>query len=120
MIYLISFVLLLSLAVNITLVFYIKDLLKKFYYASESASEIFSRFDAYREHLKVIFQQELFYGDKDLKEVIEHTKDLIEFLKKYQGVYSFTQPDLLEILEAENISEEEEEKVDKIFIKRNV
>lgn len=108
----------LSLAVNIILVLYVKDMLKKFYFASEAASEIFSRFDAYKEHLKIIFRQELFYGDKQLKEVIDHTKDLIDFLKKYEGIYSFTQPELAEILALEDSEEDYPEVVEKTFVTR--
>ncbi len=94
-------------------------MLRKYFYASESASQIFSRLDAYKQHLKSIYELEMFYGDKNLKEVIDHTKDLIEFMKKYNEIYSFTQPEIEQILREEDITpEEEQNKVDKIFISR--
>ena len=87
---------------------YAKSLVQKYFFASEAASEIFSKFDAYETHLKSILELELFYGDKNLKEIILHTKDMKELLKKYKGIYSFTQPEIEEILREETFTKEED------------
>jgi len=62
----------------------------------------------------------MFYGDRDLKEVIDHTKYMLEFLKQYEDIYSFTQPELEKILKEENTVDSEDEgpeEVEKIFHK---
>ena len=100
--------LILSIGINILLIWYTRKMLNKFYYASVGASEIFTKFDTYREHLKTIFELELFYGDKNLKEVIEHTKEMLLLLKKYNGVFSFTQADLEDILKEEDTIQDDE------------
>lgn len=100
--------LLLSIGGNLLLIWYSRNLVKTCFTASEAASEIFARFDAYRQHLTSIFQLEMFYGDRNLRDVIEHTKDMIQFLKRFNGIYSFTQPELEKVLEMEESQDAEE------------
>jgi len=91
----------LSVIFNIVLVWYAKSSLSRIdalYTASEEASEIFSMIDTYAEHLGTVYETPTFYGDETLQGLLEHTKQMIEYLKKYEEVYSFTQPDLEEQL----------------------
>lgn len=118
----VSLLLLASVITNIIFVWYTRSLLRKCFFASEAASGIFSRFDAYKTHLKSVYELELFYGDKNLKDVIEHTTDIINYLKQFDGVYSFTQPEIEEILKEEDLTEddrEEETQTEKIFYGRS-
>jgi len=101
-----------SIGANIILLWYMRKALSKFFVASEEASEIFSRLDAYSEHLQSVYDTPTFYGDDTLQSLLNHSKEMVEFIKKYEAVYSFTQPDLEEqLLEAsldlENYDEEE-------------
>jgi len=102
----------LSVGVNIILFWYMRKTLSRFYVASEEASEIFSRLDTYGEHLQSVYEMPTFYGDETLHGLLEHSKEIRSFMKKYEGIYSFTQPDLEEQLlavsaELENYDEEE-------------
>ena len=109
-------VLVISVFFNVVLVWYAKTSLAKLdivYTASEEASEIFSMIDTYGEHLQSVYEMPTFYGDATLQGLLEHTKKMVEYLKKYEEIYSFTQPDLVEQLEAasldlENYDQEEE------------
>ena len=103
-----------SIGVNIALVWYIRKTYSRFYAASDETVEIFSRLDAFAEHLEHVYELPTFYGDQTLQNLLEHNKEVLEFLKKYEYVYSFTQPDLEEQLLAaseeydeENYTEEE-------------
>lgn len=106
-----------SIAFNVVVVWYIRTSLEKvntIYAASEEASEIFSMLDAYSEHLQSVYEMPTFYGDETLKSLLDHSKEMIDYLKKYEEVYSFTQPDLEEQLLAaskdlEDYDEETEE-----------
>ena len=105
-------ILALSIGVNIIFFWYMRKALSRFYVASEEASEIFSRLDAYGEHIQSVYEMPTFYGDDTLQSLLNHSKEMIEFIKKYEAVYSFTQPDLEEQLQAasadfENYDEEE-------------
>ena len=90
--------LVLSVVVNIFLFLYIRKSLATIIVASEEVSEIFSMLDSYGEHLQSVHEMPLFYGDETLKGLLDHTRDLVSYLKKYEEVYSFTQPDLEEQL----------------------
>ena len=103
----------LSLSFNVAMVFYAKNSLSRFNEVantSENISEIFSVIDSYREHLNAVYEMPVFYGDETLQSLLEHTGQMIDFMKKYENVYSFTQPDLEEqLMFAVNDLEEEYE-----------
>jgi|TARA_Y100001973_G_C5208184_1_gene343225 hypothetical protein len=103
---LISVFLFLSLLVNGILYFYSRRVFFRIYIASEEVSKILTMIDSYENHLKNVYELPSFYGDETLSSLLEHTKDMSKFLKQYDEVYSFTQPDLLEQL---NVAEEEPE-----------
>ena len=84
--------------------------------AAEEASVIFTRLDAFREHLDKIYETPTFYGDETLNALLKHVKETSDFIAQYENVYSFTQPDLLEQLEAASMEaqiEDEEEAQEK-------
>lgn len=87
-----------SFGLNLILVSYIRKSITKLFVMSEEASEIFSRLNTYEEHLKSVYEMPVFYGDETLAALLEHSRDLVSFMKKYDDVYSFTQPDLEEQL----------------------
>ena len=98
---LLSFTLFLSLVFNVIFVFYAKSTLSKvetIYTASETVSEIFTMINAYESHLRSVYELPVFYGDETLKGLLEHTSQIADYIKQYEGVYSFTQPDLEEQL----------------------
>ena len=98
-----------SIIFNALLVWYVKTSLSKLnvvYTASEEVAEIFTLVDTYGEHLQSVYEKPMFYGDETLQGLLDHTKQMMDFLKRYESVYSFTQPDLEEQLS--NISWEPE------------
>ena len=89
----------LSLSFNVILYLYIKQSLSSTLQASEQVSEILTMMDAFRAHLKSVYEMPMFYGDETLSSLLDHTNDMNNFLIQYDSVYSLTQPDLLELLE---------------------
>ena len=98
----------LSVSLNILLLIYFRRVIGRIYSASEEVSEIFARLDAFEEHLQSVYELPTFYGDQTLKSLLDHSKELIKYLNRYEEVYSFTQPDLLEQLAAATKELEEE------------
>jgi len=92
---------------------YAKNTLTKInavYTASESSAEIFSLIDTFREHLSSVYEMPTFYGDETLKSLLDHTNEMIEYLKGYEEIYSFTQPELAnQLLQATSDLEDDEE-----------
>lgn len=103
-----SIILILSLIINIILFLYLRRVVVRIFVASEQVSEIFSFIDSYSEHLRSVYELPTFYGDDTLKSLLDHTNEMVEYLKKYEDVYSFTQPDLEEQL-ASAVADLEEE-----------
>ena len=102
----------LSIIFNAVMIWYAKSSLAKIdtvYTASEKASEIFSMIDTYGEHLEAVNEMPTFYGDETLQGLLDHTKQMIEFLKRFKTVYSFTQPDLEEQLLAASMDSKNDE-----------
>jgi len=104
-----SLISLLSIVANIIFILYIRRVILRVYNASEEASVIFTRLDTFREHLTGVYEMPTFYGDETLSALLTHTKELSEFLGQYENIYSFTQPDLLEQLEAASLEAKEED-----------
>lgn len=92
-----------SILVNVVLVRYIRENIVKVFVISEESAELFTRLDSYREHLKSVYELPTFYGDETLSSLLEHTGDMAKYFLKYENVYSFTQPDLIEQLEQASI-----------------
>jgi len=90
----------LSVSLNIILLIYYRRVIGRIYAASEEASEIFVYLDAFQEHLATVYETPTFYGDETLKRLLDHAREVVKHLNKYEEVYSFTQPDLLEQLAA--------------------
>lgn len=112
---LIVLLLVVSVLVNVVLIKYIRENIVKVFVISEESAELFTMIDSYREHLRSVYELPTFYGDQTLESLLEHTKMVGEYMLRYENVYSFTQPDLLEQLEQasrelENEYQETEEK----------
>lgn len=92
-----------SVFLNVFLILYIRSNIVKVFVISEESAEIFTRLDSFGEHLRTIYEMPVFYGDETLSGLLEHLNTLNEFLTKYEGLHSFTQPDLIEQLESASL-----------------
>jgi len=89
----------LFLSLVVVLFSYIRKVIAPILVASEESAELFTRLGTYEEHLSTVYELPTFYGDETLKSLLEHTRNLVVFFERYEDVYSFTQPDLVEILQ---------------------
>jgi len=100
---LILLLLVVSVLVNVALVSYIRQNIIKVFVISEESAEIFTMIDSFREHLKSVYELPTFYGDDTLSGLLDHTNAVAQYLMRFENVFSFTQPDLLEQLEQASI-----------------
>ena len=112
-----SIICILSITINVILFVYARRTLVRVFNASEEASVIFTRLDAFEEHLQTVYEMPMFYGDDTLSGLLSHTSEILNYLRQYEEIYSFTQPDLIEQLEA--ASKELEEEYDKEAPQKN-
>jgi len=69
-------------------------------FVSNNLVELYGRLSEFDQHIKFIYELEMYYGDETLKNLIRHSRDLRNYMTKYKEVM-----ELLE--EQEEIIEEE-------------
>jgi hypothetical protein len=99
-------VLLVSITANYLAFWYMRRVLPGLIYTSQNLQDLTTLVANYREHLKNIYDMEMYYGDETIKHLMSHTTSLLEILEDYEDVYSITTP-FEEIDEEENIKGEQ-------------
>jgi len=85
-------VLLVSILANYLAFWYMRRILPGFIYTSQNLQDLTTLVANYREHLKNIYEMEMYYGDETIKHLMSHTTSLMEILEDYEDVYSITMP----------------------------
>ena len=76
-------------------------------YISENIDDLLEIIENYKNHLKKIYEMEMFYGDETLEFLMDHTRSFIDILEKEYGDITFiSQPLEIEYEEEEEIAEE--------------
>ena len=82
----------LSLSFNILFFWYIRRTTGRLLYISQNLNDLITLIGVYREHLKSIYEMEMYYGDESLKHLIGHTKSLYDILDDYEDIVYLTEP----------------------------
>ena len=98
--------LVLSISLNILLVWYVKKILEDLFFVSETIGGLFQEIGQFSEHLKSVHELETYYGDTVLQNLIRHSTDIVGSIKEYENVFELTHADLLEEEEHEEEYEE--------------
>ena len=92
-----SVALFISSIVVLVMFWYLRRLLRRFYFISQNINDLEVMVKNYQEHLKQVYGMEAFYGDETLEYLMKHTNSLLEMLDDYQDVYDIIEPtDLLQ------------------------
>tara|TARA_Y100000593_G_scaffold92944_1_gene186121 strand:- start:26 stop:364 length:339 start_codon:yes stop_codon:yes gene_type:complete len=103
----------LSIGINVLLVWYIKKVLSKLLFVSDNIGGLLEEMTSFVFHLETIHEMETYYGDATLGELIKHSKELSQNIKKYREIYTLTEEGLEnELEEMENFYEHEEEEAE--------
>ena len=81
-----SIVLLLSLGCNLLAIVYIRDLLGRLGWLTQNLANLTQLIRGFQNHIRSVHELEKFYGDSDLKLLVQHTTDLIEVMDDYLEV----------------------------------
>ena len=76
----------LSVVLNIVLVWYVVQLLKRFLSFQEELDIFSDTLEEYKEHIEIINNLERFYGDETLGNLLRHSKALVEQCQSFQRV----------------------------------
>jgi hypothetical protein len=85
MIYLVSFLLVVSLVANGILVWYTRKLIARLWDSTNGIDDIQRLLNQYTTFLSAVYQMEEFYGDEVINRLIKDTKSLEKFLKDYKA-----------------------------------
>ena len=88
MIWLVVGFLVISIIINILLVWYIIGLLRKLIFVADSIGDFLGVIAEYQIHLESLYEMEMFYGDETLRGLIDHTSFIVDEIKKFESVYT--------------------------------
>lgn len=92
-----------SIICNVILFSYSKKIVKDFLDVSNNIKDLLYLLKNYEEHLNKINEMEIYYGDDTIRDLILHSKQIIEIIKSYKDLYYF-------IGEENSVLENDEEK----------
>ena len=100
--------LILSVSVNICLVWFAREQSQRLTYVSQNLSDLVEIIANYKEHLRKVYSLEMFYGDETLKFLMDHTNAIVKLLEQQYGeVIYITEP--LEVIKEDEQETEKEE-----------
>ena len=94
--------LIISLLLNVFLVWYIYTLLKKLLFVSDNIGGFLEGLENFSEHLESVYNMETYYGDETLERLLEHSRELVKEIEAYEEIYELTQENI-------NVIEQQEE-----------
>jgi len=99
-----------SIMFNVCLVLYVKGAIVRLLSVSEELGDFQAMVDNFTNHLKTVYELEMFYGDQTLESLLQHARSFNEQLDTFEYIYSLTEeePQLDENTEQESEEEEEE------------
>ena len=90
-----------SVAINALLLWYIRKMLSKLLYVSDSIGSLLVSAKDFSNHLDGLHAMEMYYGDETLGSLIKHSKQVIEDIKEFEDIYELTNEGLVEDEEQE-------------------
>jgi hypothetical protein len=100
------------LAISTTLLgWFCYKLVFRLNFVSNNLIELYERLDEFDQHINFIYELEMYYGDETLKNLIRHSRDFRNYMKKYKEVMELLEGEQ-EIIE-EDYDDENSETEDK-------
>ena len=109
----VPFLLYLSMLINLGLLWYIRKTLQQMKDLEEDVTDVVEKIEAFLEHIESLYQLEMYYGDENLKSLIDHSRevinDFIDFQEKYFDVEVQSEQDEEQSEQDEEETSEKEE-----------
>lgn len=109
----IHIVLIISLAINVLLGWYISRMLQKFIFISDNMSDLFLTTKAFHVFVKDMYSMDSFHGEPIIQELVLRIREVNEEMSNFKEIFEYTIDAELEqeLEEALNAEEEEQEKL---------
>ena len=76
----------LSLTFNIVFVWYIRAILKKLFFISDNIDTISEVNINFAQHIEVLYEQERYFGEPAIEELLAHSKHVAEQMKVFNDI----------------------------------
>ena len=96
-----------SIAANIVLFWYIRRVMGRSSLMHEVTSDMMIALADFSEHVGQVNELPLFYGDETIKGLLNHSKEIVEYIKEYRDGFIFEIGGQVDRNEEEETSEEE-------------
>lgn len=97
-----------SIAISILLGWFCYKLSNRLMFVSETLDELYLRLGEFDEHIKFIYELEMYYGDETLKNLIRHSRDLRNYMKIYKDIIEVSSEEIQQNENEENNDDDEE------------
>ena len=97
-----SLILLVSLGINVILFVYSRNVTQKLVMISAEIDDMRAAAASFAEHVKAVYELEMFYGDQTLQALMEHARSFREYMDEFDFIYI---PDGEEDAETQQIEE---------------
>lgn len=97
-----AFVLALSISLNIFLIWYCRNVLRRMIFISDHMATLVEEVVSFHNHLSAVHELEIFYGDETLGDLIRHSTGLVETLEDFEEIYTLFDEAAEELFEEVN------------------
>ena len=98
---LIVFFLVISVILNGVLLWYIRKMLGKLLSVSDNMGNLVEDLASYQNHIQQLYEMEMYYGEPSIKNLIIHSKQILEHVKEFSDVYNLMEERMDIVEEAE-------------------
>lgn len=77
-----------SFIANLFLLFYCVKIARRIFVVGSNLQVLYDTIELFKQHVNVVHESEMFYGDQTLQDLIEHSTSVLEVLETYDDVMS--------------------------------
>lgn len=105
MIWIMSLLFLASFVINLILVWYVRRVIKNFFFLEANVRVLLKNVEDYTEHLEQINEMHMYYGDATIENLIRHTKAVSTEIKEFSKAFFSSDGDSFDAEEKESDEE---------------
>jgi hypothetical protein len=105
MLFLITLLFMVSVTINVVLVWYIRLAIREIIPLHERADDLAGTLGEFCDHVEGVYELPVFYGDATIKGLLQHSKDIVNEVEAYKKSFIFEQDEEVGFEEAETQAE---------------
>ena len=82
-----TLILLVSLSINAMLFVYSRNVAQKLVLISDEIDDMRAAVSSFAEHVKAVYEMEMFYGDQTLQALMDHARSFREYMEEFDFIY---------------------------------